>query len=155
MSPYYKLVPKRAPLMVKRNGYETREDVSAGMDWDVVGRLYNLGLLWNKMACILQILPTHAHVNALLWHLPQPGGKQVSHGVEVAWNWSFRSFPQIYLRFGIVVCFLKTTYSYFQYIRSILRYKKVVLSLDCSSPLLSEYFWLIYIDHLYNTLSIL
>lgn len=60
------LVPKRPPLMVKRNGYETREDVSAGMDGDVVGRLYNVGLLWNKVACISQTLPTHDDVNALL-----------------------------------------------------------------------------------------
>lgn len=106
------LVPKRSPLMVKRSRYETREDVSAGMDWDAVGRLYNLGLLWNKMACILQILPTHDDVNALLWHLPQPRGKQVPRGIEGAWNWSCHSFPQIYLRFGIIVCFLSYLFQF-------------------------------------------
>lgn len=41
----------------------------------------SLGTKWHV---ILQILPTHAHVNALLCNLPQPGEKQVSCGIEGA-----------------------------------------------------------------------
>lgn len=65
--------------MVKRNGYEKYWEAWAGVDSDFAGKLCNLKPLFKEMEYILQILQKYDHVNALLWPLPGPGKKQITH----------------------------------------------------------------------------